>query len=566
MSLNNLTITTRVGCGFWVVLFLMMILTFIGIREVNRINDNLITINQVNSVKMRYAINFRGSVHDRAISVRDVVLDDVPELLEKHYKEIDDLTQFYEKSAKLMDEMFSTREGIAERERKLLEDIKQTEAKTIPLINKIIDHKTKNNQKDAENILIAEARPLFVEWLGRINQFIDYQETQNKLISDEVFKTSSRFQYLMIILTAIAVLMGFVFALWTIKSIAPLRILKEKVIALSGGDLTVELPKSNSRDEVGEITRAMQVFKDNALQVREMEATQKEKDRQIEEERGKAKEHLAEMFESRMQSVTYALAAAANDLAKVAERVHNVSASNNEVVINATHSATDITSYVETVSSSAAELFSSVSEISQQVHKSNNLIKESVHIVQSADLHAKKLDESSQKIREVIQLIADISSQINLLALNATIESARAGEAGKGFAVVANEVKNLANQTNKSVDEIAKVIDEMGSVSQDIIEALKDVKSSVNLISESSVSIASAVEEQTVATNGIAESAKDASVGTHSVSSGLKIVNDGSSEVKNSTKQMLEAAVDLSHQAEDLKLEVSKFIGELRNS
>ncbi len=566
MSINNLSITTRVGGGFLVVLCLMMILTFIGIREVNRINDNLITINQVNSVKMRYAINFRGSVHDRAISVRDVVLDHAPELLVKHYKDIDELAQFYDKSAKLMDEMFSTLTDISDRERKLLQDIKETEAKTIPLINQIIDFKQKNNQKDAENILIAEARPLFVEWLGRINQFIDYQESQNKLISDEVFKTSSRFQFLMIVLTAIAVLMGCVFALWTIISIAPLRILKEKVIALSEGDLTVELPKSNSRDEVGEITRAMQVFKDNALQVREMEATRKEKDRQIEEERRKAKEHLAEMFESRMQSVTFALAAAANDLAKVAERVHSVSASNNEVVINATHSATDITNHVETVSSSAAELFSSVSEISQQIHKSNNLINESVHIVQSADLHAKKLDESSQKIREVIQLIADISSQINLLALNATIESARAGEAGKGFAVVANEVKNLANQTNKSVDEIAKVIDEMGSVSQDIIEALKEVKSSVNLISESSVSIASAVEEQTVATNGIAESAKDASVGTHSVSSGLKIVNDGSSEVKNSTKQMLEAAVDLSHQAEDLKLEVSKFIGELRNS
>lgn len=566
MNLNNLKITTRVGGGFMVVLCLMMILTFIGIREVNRINNNLITINQVNSVKMRYAINFRGSVHDRAISVRDVVLDNSPELLQKHYKDILNLSQFYENSAKLMDEMFNTRTDITDNERKLLNDIKETESKTLPLIQRIVDLKQKNNQADAEDILIKDARGLFVEWLWRINQFIDYQESQNKLISDEVFKTSSRFQYLMIILTAIAVLLGMISALWTIKSIAPLRTLKEKVIALSEGDLTVDLPKANAKDEVGEIMRAMQVFKDNALQVRELEATRKEKDRQIEEERRKAKEHLAEIFESRMQSVTFSLAAASNELAQIAERVHNVSASNNEVVMNATQSATDITNHVETVSSSASELFSSVSEISQQVHKSNNLINESVHIVHSADLHAKKLGESSQKIREVIQLIADISSQINLLALNATIESARAGEAGKGFAVVANEVKNLANQTNKSVDEIAKVIDEMGSVSEDIIEALKEVKSSVNLISESSVSIASAVEEQTVATNGIAESAKDATAGTHSVSSGLKIVNDGSSEVKNSTKQMLEAAVDLSQQAEDLKVEVSKFISELRNS
>jgi methyl-accepting chemotaxis protein len=224
------------------------------------------------------------------------------------------------------------------------------------------------------------------------------------------------------------------------------------------------------------------------------------------------------------------------------------------------------TNHVETVAMAARELYASVSEISGQVHKSNDFISESVRKAQVADEHANKLGVSSAKIKEVIQIIAEISSQINLLALNATIESARAGEAGKGFAVVANEVKNLANQTNKSVEEIAKVIDEMGSVSSDIITALGEIKSSVTLISESSVSIASAVEEQTVATNGIAKSAQEASLGAQQISAGLQVVNKSSSEVGSSSQQVLDAARDLSQQAENLNLKVHDFIEQIRYS
>ncbi|MDP3935778.1 MAG: methyl-accepting chemotaxis protein, partial [Alphaproteobacteria bacterium] len=297
-----------------------------------------------------------------------------------------------------------------------------------------------------------------------------------------------------------------------------------------------------------------------------LQAQQEELKHKAEADKKVAMSNLADSFESQMKQIVTAVASASTELAQTAEGMSVVIGTSNNMVNNAVDGAVLTTNHVETVAMAARELYASVSEISGQVHKSNDFIGESVRKVQAADEYANKLGVSSAKIKEVIQIIAEISSQINLLALNATIESARAGEAGKGFAVVANEVKNLANQTNKSVEEIAKVIDEMGSVSSDIITALGEIKSSVTLISESSVSIASAVEEQTVATNGIAKSAQEASQGAQQISSGLQVVNLSSSEVGSSSQQVLDAARDLSQQAENLNLKVHDFIEQIRNS
>lgn len=346
----------------------------------------------------------------------------------------------------------------------------------------------------------------------------------------------------------------------------PLNVLTKRMAELANNKLEGDVPGSERSDDIGVAARAVKTFQASLLEKERLAKEQEERDKREETARQEVMQKLANVFESRMQHIISAVASASTELAQTAEAMNAMSSKSNDTALSATSSASETTTHVETVAAAAHELYSSVSEISSQVHKANELIGDSVRKVQTADVYANKLGEASGKVREVIQLIADISSQINLLALNATIESARAGESGKGFAVVANEVKNLASQTNKSVEEIERVIDEMGIVSGDIIQALSDVKSSVDKISESSVSIASAVEEQTVATNGIAKSAKEASQGTRMISSGLQVVNQSSSEVNNSSQQVMVAAKELSRQAEDLNMEVRKFIEEVRNS
>lgn len=273
--------------------------------------------------------------------------------------------------------------------------------------------------------------------------------------------------------------------------------------------------------------------------------------------------HMAVEFETKMKHIVSNLAAASTQLSQTAELMRDNIANSTKTINNSTDEATAITSHVEQMASAASELFSSVSEISAQIHQSNDLIREAVTQVVVADRHANQLGSSTQKVREVIQLISDISNQINLLALNATIESACAGESGKGFAVVANEVKNLATQTHKSVEEIGKVIDEMAQASVDIIESLSGISTYVEKISSSSVSIASAVEEQTTATNEIAKSANEASQGTQKVSSGMNQVGASSSEVFNSSQQIFIAAKELSQHAENLNVEVFNFLNEV---
>lgn len=334
---------------------------------------------------------------------------------------------------------------------------------------------------------------------------------------------------------------------------------------LVGGLILVFLDRNDRSRQRNQIEKEHEFdeLKNNFKTLQDQQEDLKQK---AEADKKTAMKQLADSFESQMKQIVAAVASASTQLAQTAEGMATVIGTSNNMVKNAVDGASRTTNNVETVALAARELYTSVSEISGQVHKSNDFIGESVRKVQTADEYANKLGVSSAKIKEVIQIIAEISSQINLLALNATIESARAGEAGKGFAVVANEVKNLANQTNKSVEEIAKVIDEMGSVSTDIIAALGDVKASVTLISESSVSIASAVEEQTVVTNGIAKSAQEASQGAQQISSGLQVVNQSSIEVGSSSQQVLDAARDLSQQAENLNLKVHEFIERIRNS
>lgn len=346
----------------------------------------------------------------------------------------------------------------------------------------------------------------------------------------------------------------------------PLTKLTRRMSELANKQLEGDIPCVERNDDIGLAARAVQVFKDSLIDHQRLQLEQEALKQKAEQEKKEAMRKLAESFEAQMQDIVAEVTAASAKLSKTAEGMNGAIGISSKKVNDAVDGASKTTAYVDAVAMAAKELYSSVSEISGQVHKSNEFITDSVRKVQSADEYANKLESSSTKIKEVIQIIAEISSQINLLALNATIESARAGEAGKGFAVVANEVKNLANQTNKSVEEIAQVIDEMGGVSSEIIGALADIKSSVNLISSSSVSIASAVEEQTVATNGIAKSAQEASNVAQQISSGLEVANQSSSEVNNSAQNVLDAARHLSQQADTLNIKVHDFIEQIRSS
>ena len=256
MRIGDLRIGLRLALGFAVAIILMLLLTVVGIQRVNSIGRSLTTINEVNSVKQRYAINFRGSVHDRAISLRDVVLLDAPDAVAAAERDIERLAAFYAGSATPLDAMLAESTHAAEQD--ILGDIKAIERHTLPLIEQVRALRASGDTEGARRLLIDEARPAFDTWLGHINRFIDLQEDKNRQETEIATATAFDFAVLMLTLTALALLASALTSWLLARSVTrPLRQALEIARRVSDGDLEGEIDSSR-RDEVGGLLRAMQ--------------------------------------------------------------------------------------------------------------------------------------------------------------------------------------------------------------------------------------------------------------------------------------------------------------------
>ncbi|MBB3798641.1 methyl-accepting chemotaxis protein [Xanthomonas arboricola] len=257
MSLfSNLRIGQRLALGFLAIIVLMVILTVVGIQRVRSIDQQLTAINEVNSVKQRYAINFRGSVHDRAIALRDVVLLDDPADRHTAEQSIDKLAADYARSAKPLDDMIAA--STDAEEKAILQRIKAIEQRTMPLIAQVRAFRDGADKPHAEQRLLQQARPAFVAWLASINAFIDLQEAKNRAAAKDAVTTARGFAMLMVVSTVIALLLGATIAwLLTRSVVLPLRQSLRLAERINDGDLrSQDLP--TSKDESGQLLRAMQ--------------------------------------------------------------------------------------------------------------------------------------------------------------------------------------------------------------------------------------------------------------------------------------------------------------------
>ena len=356
-------------------------------------------------------------------------------------------------------------------------------------------------------------------------------------------------------------LMAWIVVVYVVR---PLRGTTVAMETIAKGDLTVAVEGTGRKDEIGSLARSLQVFKDNGLEVRRLQAETEAQTVQAEKERKAALLRMAGDFEASVKGVVDAVATAATEMEAAAQ---SLSASAEEATRQATAVAAaseQASTNVNMVAGATEELSSSIQEISRQVANSSEIAGRAVVEASQTGSIMGELAASAQQIGDVVGLINSIASQTNLLALNATIEAARAGEAGKGFAVVASEVKALAQQTAKATEEIAAKAGEIQQATGTATRSIEGISATIGRMSEIATSVAGAVEEQQAATKDIAGNVAQAAQGTVEVSSNISGVTNAAGETGAAATQVLGAAGGLAREAERLRREVDTFLATVR--
>ncbi|KQP51675.1 chemotaxis protein [Methylobacterium sp. Leaf399] len=332
---------------------------------------------------------------------------------------------------------------------------------------------------------------------------------------------------------------------------------------LASGETAVDVPSQDAVDEMGDMAKAVDVFRRNAIARIELEAEQVAQ-QSARQRRADRVDQLVRSFEGRIAGSLEIVTSAATELDATARSMTGVADSTNGQAMASSAAAEETSANVQTVASAAEEMVASLQEIERQVQRSNEVAGHAAQEAEATTGAMTDLAAAAEKIGEAVTMISSIAGQTNLLALNATIEAARAGEAGRGFAVVASEVKELAGQTARATQEISSQIAAIQAASGLALTAIQQIGRTIVTVNTITGTIASTVVEQTAATNEISRNASEAARGTQDVSMNVARVLASSSETGSAAQQVLMAAAELATQSLTVKEEVDGFLADIR--
>jgi len=344
--------------------------------------------------------------------------------------------------------------------------------------------------------------------------------------------------------------------------VEPVRRMTNAMLSLAKGDLETEIPATEFKNEVGEMAKTVQIFKENAIKRQELEVQSREANT-LRANRQDRIDQLIANFRQEAQDLLGSVSVNMTDMHNTASNLVQI-AEQTSIQTGASSSASDnASSNVQTVAAASEQLNSSIREISEQVSRAMEIVGKATSTAQSTNTQVAALNNAAQKIGTVVNLISDIAEQTNLLALNATIEAARAGDAGRGFAVVATEVKQLAEQTAKATGEINSQIIDIQTSTEEAVGSIKEITETISEVNVYTTNIATAIEEQDAATNEISRSAQHASDSTAQVSNNIRDVQQAVGKTKQSANDMRSAAHATAQKSDMLKGVVDRFLADV---
>lgn len=407
-------------------------------------------------------------------------------------------------------------------------------------------------------------------WFKTTSRRIDQLKVMEDKITDELMhiaidhanhSTTVFWTYAVILLGLIALSMTLAYVISRSIS-SQFDQLTTSMTELSRNNTSMRIPMENRTDNLGDMAKALAVFKTNAIERIRLE---REAIKENEKEAHK-QAHITTIldnFKHLENDIRDTLEGQTNSMQNSADTLHGAaqSAANSS---DAMKQSSDIASEnVETVAAATSQLSASMQEIAMQVQKADDIVKKTSETTETTNKDVLSLSDAADKIGDVVGLIREIAEQTNLLALNATIEAARAGDAGKGFAVVAAEVKQLSEQTAQATDEIASHISAVQTSSHGTVGAIKNILTQVQEINDVTVTIASAVEEQQAATSSIASSIQAASEQTNEVANNVESVNQSVEDTTMQANQVQEVATALGKATQDLSNAVDNFLADV---
>ena len=360
---------------------------------------------------------------------------------------------------------------------------------------------------------------------------------------------------------ALASLFGFLQARSIIRA---LRGITRVMDRLAHGDLDAAITDRTHTGEIGEMVQAVEVFKEEMIRGRALEAEAREAEQRAAAQRQEALATVARDFNAAFGKALTSVGANSQQIRDAALGLWTTAAHVGQQAAQSSSMARRAAEGGGVVTDVSQRLSTSIGEIGDRVAASGTAIKRAADRAETSDVAVQALTESSRRIGEIVKLISGIASQTNLLALNATIEAARAGEAGKGFAVVAGEVKSLANQTAKATEDIGNQILAIQGATDDVVSAIDSIRETIGEVETLSIQVAASVSDQLGHTREIVAAVGDASATSREVADSVDVMAGSAENTGCSAMEMMASAGRLAEEFTALQSEAERFLASIR--